>query len=131
VTEPVPVAYLSTEDLRVAGERLFGGKMPVRDWGLLEAALARPKATAFGQDAYPDLHSKAGALVHSIATSHPLVDGNKRLALMAVLLFYGFNGYRLTATEDERVEIIVAIAAGELDSVPAIAERLAAWVVRR
>lgn len=131
MTEPVPVAYLSTEDLRVAGERLFGGKMPVRDWGLLEAALARPKATAFGQDAYPDLHSKAGALVHSIATSHPLVDGNKRLALMAVLLFYGFNGYRLTATEDERVEIIVAIAAGELDSVPAIAERLAAWVVRR
>lgn len=131
MTEPVPVTYLSTEDLRLAGERLFGGKMPVRDWGLLEAALARPKATAFGQEAYPDLHSKAAALVHSIATSHPLVDGNKRLALMAVLLFYGFNGYRLTASEDERVQVIVDIAAGELDSVPAIAERLARWAVRR
>lgn len=131
MSEPAPVTYLSTEDLRVAGERLFGGKMPVRDWGLLEAALARPKATAFGQDAYPDLHSKAAALAHSISTSHPLVDGNKRLALMALLLFYGFNGYRLTATEDERVQVIIDIAAGELDSVPAIAERLAGWAVRR
>lgn len=131
MTEPILVTYLSSEDLRVAGERLFGGKMTVRDWGLLEAALARPKATAFGQDAYPDLHSKAAALVHSIATSHPLVDGNKRLALMAMLLFYGFNGYRLTATEDERVQVIIEIAAGELDSVPAIAERLAGWAVRR
>jgi death on curing protein len=131
VREPVPVTYLSTEDLIVAGERLFGGKMPVRDWGLLEAALARPRATAFGQDAYPDVHSKAAALVHSVATSRLLVDGNKRLALMAVLLFYGFNGYRLTATEDERVQFIVDIAAGELDSVPAIAERLAGWSVQR
>ena len=69
--ESVPVTYLSTEDLRVAGERLFGGKMPVRDRGLLEAALARPRATAFGQDAYPDLHSKAAALAHSIATAAP------------------------------------------------------------
>jgi hypothetical protein len=76
VSEPVPVTYLSTEDVVVAGERLFGGKM-------------------------------------------------------AVLLLYGFNGYRLTATEDERVEIVVDIAAGELDSVPAIAERLAGWAVRR
>jgi hypothetical protein len=63
---------VSTEGLVVAGERLFGGKMPVRDWGLVEATLARPRATAFGQDAYPDVHSKAGALVHSVATSRPL-----------------------------------------------------------
>jgi death on curing protein len=95
------------------------------------AALARPRATAFGQDAYPDLHSRAAALTHSIATSHPLVDGNKRPALMAMLLFSGFNGYRLSATEDERVQVIIDIAAGELDSVPVIAERLAGWAVRR
>ncbi len=86
------------------------------------------KATTIGQDAYPDLHSKAAALVHSIATSHPLVGGNKRLALTAVLLFHG---YRLTASEDERVQVIVEIVAGELDRVPAIAERLAGWAVRR
>lgn len=50
---------------------------------------------------------------------------------MAVLLFYGFNGYRLTASENERVQVIIEVAAGELDSVPAIAERLAGWAVRR
>jgi death-on-curing protein len=131
VAEPAPVTYLSSEDLRVVGERLFGGKMRVRDWGLIEAALARPKVTVFGQDAYPDLHSKAAALVHSIGTGRSLVEGSRGLALMVVLLFYGFNGYRFTASEDDRGQVSIDIAAGELDWVPAIAERLAGWAVRR
>jgi len=102
----------------------------VRDWGLLESALARPKASVFGEDAYPGLDGKAAALLHSLVTNHALVDGNKRLGLVAVLLFYGMNGYDLTATEDERVDLIVAIADGRLSEVEEIAERLAQWVVR-
>lgn len=102
----------------------------MRDWGLLESALARPKASVFGEDAYPGFDGKAAALLHSLVTNHALVDGNKRLGLVAVLLFYGMNGYDLTATEDERVDLIVAVADGRLSEVKDIAERLAGWVVR-
>jgi death on curing protein len=64
----------------------------VRDAGLLASALARPQATAFGADAYPDLDAKAAALLHSLARNHGLVDGNKRPALAGVIAFYGVNG---------------------------------------
>jgi len=68
--------------------------------------------------------------VHWLVTNHALVDGNKRLGLVAVLLFYGMNGYDLTVTEDERVNLIVAIADGWLSHVEKIAEHLAQWMVR-
>jgi death-on-curing protein len=93
----------------------------VVDYGLLEAALARPQATAFGHDAYPDLDGKAAALLHSIARNHALVDGNKRLSLAAVIAFYGLNGRRLTLTNDEAYNLIMKVAAGELDTVDDIA----------
>jgi death-on-curing protein len=93
----------------------------VRDYGLLEAALARPKATAFGKDAYPDLDAKAAALLHSIARNHALIDGNERLSLAAVIAFYGLNGRRLTLTNDETYGLVMAVAAGQLDAVDAIA----------
>jgi death-on-curing protein len=59
---------------------------------LLESALARPRASVFGQDAYPDLHLKAAALLHSPARNHALVDGNKRLAWTACRTFLAING---------------------------------------
>jgi death-on-curing protein len=92
-----------------------------RDYGLPEAALARPQATAFGKDAYPDLDAKAAALLHSIARNRALIDGNKRLALAAVIAFYGLNGRRLILTNDEAYDLVVSVAAGELDSVDDIA----------
>lgn len=124
------IEYLDLDDLVAAAEVAVGGQPEVRDWGLLDSALARPKASVFGEDAYPSLDGKAAALLHSLVTNHALVDGNKRLGLVAVLLFYGMNGYELTATEDERVDFIVAIADGRLSEVEEIAERLARWVVR-
>ena len=57
----------------------------MRDYGLLEAAVARPQAAVFGKDAYPDLDSKARALLHSVARNHALIDGNKRLALTTTI----------------------------------------------
>ena len=122
------VEYLDLDDLMAAADVAVGRRPEVRDWGLLESALARPKATIFGEDAYAGLDGKAAALLHSLVTNHALVDGNKRLGLVAVLLFYGMNGCDLTATEDERVELILAIADGRLSEVEKIADHQAPWV---
>jgi death on curing protein len=115
------VIYLTLPELLYVAERTLGTSYAVRDYGLLEAALARPQATAFGKDAYPDLHTKAAALLHSIARNHALVDGNKRLALAAVIAFYGLNGRRLTLTNDEAYDLVMSIATGQLDTADAIA----------
>ena len=116
--------FLDLEDLLHVAERTLGARPELRDVGLLESALARPQATTFGEDAYPSIHDKAAALLHSVARNHALVDGNKRLALAATIGFLGINGVRLTLSNDEAYDLIVAVAAGEVDDVPAIAERL-------
>ncbi|MCK0112795.1 type II toxin-antitoxin system death-on-curing family toxin [Ornithinimicrobium sp. F0845] len=123
------VEHLDLDDLIAAAEVAVDGNPEVRDWGLLESALARPRASVFGADAYPDRNGKAAALLHSIVTNHALMDGNKCLGLVAVLLFYGMNGCDVRATEDERVELVIAIADGRLSEVEVIAEHLARWVV--
>ena len=84
----------------------------------------RPAASAFGRDAYAGLDAKAAALLHSLARNHALADGNKRLALAGTIAFYGLNGYRLTLTNDEAYELVMAVAHGRLDDVDAIASRL-------
>ena len=115
--------FLDLEDLLHVARRTLGD-VEVRDVGLLESASARPRSTAFGEDAYPSIHGKAAALLHSIARNHPLVDGNKRLALASSIAFYGLNGFRLTLSNDEAYELVIAVAAGELDDVERIAGRL-------
>ena len=117
--------YLQLAELLHVAERAIGDEVLVRDAGLLESALARPRASAFGQDAYPDLDHKAAALLHSLARNHALVDGNKRLALAGVIAFYGLNGRRLTLTNDEAYNLVIAVARGDMDDVPVIAARLA------
>ena len=113
--------YLTLSELLHIAERTLGHDYVVRDYGLLEAALARPQATAFGKDAYPDLDAKAAGLLHSIARNHALIDGNKRLALAAAIAFYGLNGRRLTLTNDEAYDLVISVAAGQLDDADAIA----------
>lgn len=117
--------YLSLEDLLHVARRTLGS-VELRDVGLLQSALARPQASAFGKDAYPSVHTKAAALLHSIARNHALVDGNKRLALVSVVAFYGLNGLRLTMTNDEAYDLVMSVAAGDLDDVGLIAASLAA-----
>ena len=97
----------------------------IADYGLVESALARPQASVFGENAYPTIHQKAAALLQSMATNQALADGNKRTAWAATRLFYGLNDYRITATEDERFELIIAVATRELDTAAMIAARLA------
>ncbi|MCA1705571.1 MAG: type II toxin-antitoxin system death-on-curing family toxin, partial [Actinobacteria bacterium] len=76
-------------------------------------------------DAYPTLHTKAAALLHSLACNHALVDGNKRLALLATYVFLNINGQELDATQDEVFDLVMSIADGSLADVEKIAERLA------
>lgn len=116
--------YLDFDDVLHIAEVVIDGDVVVRDRGLLASAVGRPTSSAFGQDAYPDLHHKCAALVHSIARNHALVDGNKRLALGATIGFLGVNGWRLNLTNDEAYDLVMQIATGTLDDVPSIAARL-------
>lgn len=113
--------YLTLAELLHVAERTPGHDYAVRDYGLLEAAVARPRATVFGKDAYPDLDAKAAALLHSVVRNRALIDGNKRLALASIIAFYGLNGRRLTLTNDTAYDLVISVAAGELDSVEEIA----------
>jgi death on curing protein len=116
--------YLALPELFHVTERTIG-EVLVRDIGLLESAVARPQASAFGEDAYPTLDAKAAALLHSIARNHALIDGNKRLALAGIIAFYGMNGRRLTLTNDDAYDLVMSVAVGELDDVEGIAALLA------
>jgi death on curing protein len=118
------VIFLDVEDLLYIAERATGAPVEVRDIGLLESAAARPRASAFGSDAYPTLHDKAAALLHSVVRNHALVDGNKRLGLAAAIAFYGLNGRRLTMTNDQAYDFVIAVASGESEDVTEIAQRL-------
>jgi death-on-curing protein len=122
--------YLDLEDLlEIAGEAA-AGDVVVRDYGLLESALARPRASVFGQYAYPDLHLKAAALMQSLARNHALVDGNKRLAWTACRTFLAINAEWITAPEDERFDFVIAVATGLMPDVDEIAGQLREWSYR-
>jgi death-on-curing protein len=112
------VEYLTVNEVLLLHARLIqrtGGGRGLRDAGLLESAVARPLATFDGADLYPDLWTKAAALMHWLALNHPFVDGNKRIALTATGLFLELNGYRLSATNEQAVEFALRVIAGELD----------------
>lgn len=120
--------HLTTEQALRIARAAVGGPVDVRDVGLLDAAVHRPRASVLGQDAYPGLLDKAAALLHSLAANHPLVDGNKRLAWLATYVFCAKNGVELDPADDDAYELVVAVASGELTDVPAIAARLASFV---
>ena len=117
-------ALLSLEDLLTLIEDLGVG--PVRDLGLLDSAAHRPGSVLYGHEAYPDLDLKAAALLDSVVGNHALVDGNKRLGWLAVVVFYGLNDVDLDAPDDSAYELVMAVARREL-SVEAIAMTLARW----
>jgi death on curing protein len=113
--------FLSHDDLMKVAARVIGSQPLVRDHGLLEAAAFRPQASVFGADAYPTLWDKAAAMMESLARNHPLVDGNKRLALAGTVVFLGMNGFRLTMNNDEAYDFTIKVSTGDFESVAAIA----------
>jgi death on curing protein len=105
--------YLELDDLIGLAAGLLGDPPPIRDLGLLGAAAARPQASAFGEDAYPDVWTKAAALLHSIVKNHPLVDGNKRLGWLACAVFLDLNGIDPTSASNDAIYALVIRVASE------------------
>ena len=114
------IRYLTLEDVLRQVER---AGWVVRDVGLVASAVARPSASAFGQDAYPDILSKAAALCQSLDNNQALVDGNKRLAWLTTKVFLAINGQRLSASADDGERFMLDLVAGDEDL-----ELIASWL---
>ncbi len=118
--------WLTVQQILAIHDRLIsdhGGLAGVRNTGLLESALMRPRNTfAYGSSSLFDL---AAAYAHGIAKNHPFHDGNKRAALMSAYTFLGRNGYQLNAIEENAVITVQMLASGELDQAG-----FAAWLKR-
>lgn len=116
--------FLTLEDLLVLVDDLGVG--PVRDVGLLDSAAHRPSSVVFGKDVYPSIDAKAAALLESLVKIHTLVDGNKRLGWLAVVVFYGLNEIMLEAPDDDVYNLVIDVASGEIGYEDA-ARVLATW----
>ena len=123
-----PIEFLDLDDLVDLARKLLGDPPPIRDFGLLGSAAARPQTSVFGEDAYPDLITKAAALLQSIVNNHALVDGNKRLGWLATAVFLELNRVGASdASNDDVYDLVVWVASTnpELDD---ITDRLRAVV---
>lgn len=118
------IHYLTLAQLLDLAQIATGRRAEVRELGLLDSAANRPRTSVFGADAYPDLCTKAAALLHSIVCNHPLVDGNKRLGWLACYVFCEINGLILNPDEDAAYDFVIAVAAGQLEDVDKIADVL-------
>ncbi len=98
-----------------------GGAAGLRDLGALMAALAQPRQTYAGEDLYPTLAAKAGALAYSLMQNHPFLDGNKRIAHAAMEVFLVLNGYEIQADIEEQERVFKTVAAGQLSRAAFIA----------
>jgi death-on-curing protein len=103
-----------------------GGTFGVRDFGALESALAQPEMTFGGEDLYPTVLEKAGALAYSLCLNHPFVDGNKRVAHAAMEIFLVLNGFEINATVDEQEKLSLDLAGGKVKR-----EELIAWLQKK
>ncbi len=110
--------YLAITEILEIYQRVMeqsGGLIGIRDFGALESAAAQPFVTFDGNELYPTLIEKAGALGFSLIQNHPFIDGNKRTGHAAMAMFLSTNGYQIHASIDEQVEIILSVASGNLN----------------
>jgi death-on-curing protein len=120
--------YLDIEDVVDLVRRLLGDPPPIRDIGLLGSAVARPQTSAFGQDAYPEIWTKAAALLQSIVNNHALIDGNKRLGWLATAVFLEINDISVVHIANDDVFEFVMWVASSNPTFELITERLKALV---
>lgn len=118
---------ISAAELYAINEEVTGERPLVRDRHLLRSAVRRPYTFMFGQEIYPTVPDKAAALLQSLAYHHLFIDGNKRTATRAVVVFLRRNGYQTTWTPQQAYAFVLEIAQGKLD-VPEIAARLEAFI---
>lgn len=110
--------YLTVNEVLEIYSRVItisGGTAGIRDLGGLESAVAQPRMTFSGEDLYPTIADKASALGFSLIQNHPFVDGNKRAGHAAMETFLVLNGYQIDANTDEQVDVILHVAAGEME----------------
>jgi death-on-curing protein len=122
VREPVWIRQDVVLAMHEEALMLHGGPEGVRDLGLLESALARPKNLYVYSDEPPSLARLAASYAKGIVANHPFVDGNKRTAFTLSVTFLRLNGLQLTATKEDRVLTFWGLAAGEIDE-----DQLARW----
>ena len=122
------IDYLELADILKLGREIIAD-FRVREIGLLESAVARPKTSVFGEDAYLTFAEKTAALLHSIARNHALIDGNKRLAWSAARLFCLMNDLDINMKQDKAYEMVVGVAAGqiEMDELVKILKKAIRW----
>ena len=108
------IDYLELADILKLGQEIISD-FRIRDLGLLESAVARPRTSVFGEDAYPTFADKVAALMHSIARNHALIDGNKRLAWSAARLFCLMNDLDIKIKQERAYELVVALASGQIE----------------
>ena len=102
-------------DIHVVMIREFGGSPGVRDMGLLESAVAAPQASVFGQSPFKDLVEVAAAYLFYLCRNHPFLDGNKRTAMTAAIVFLRLNGITPAPDGDEWEYLVLDVAASKLD----------------
>ena len=108
--------YLTEEQVLFIHSRLIdetGGVHGVRDLGLLQSAVSRPKATFGSEDLYPDIFHKAAALMESLIKNHPFIDGNKRTAITSAGIFLQRNGYILETAQRELEQFTLSVVTGK------------------
>ena len=108
------IDYLELADILKLGQEIIPD-FRIRDLGLLESAVARPRTSVFGEDAYPTFPDKVAALMHSIARNHALIDGNKRLAWSAARLFCLMNDLDIKMKQERAYELVMALASGQIE----------------
>lgn len=118
--------YLAVRDVLLLHQLAIdesGGSHGLRDLGLLESAVARPQSSFGGQDLYPDIFSKAGALVHGLLRNHAFVDGNKRTSMYSAMTFLELNGYKFIAKNKQLVLFTLKVENEKLS-----VEEIASWL---
>ena len=122
--------FLDLADVLALASRLLGDPPPIRDVGLLESAVARPRTVVFGVEAYETIWTKAAVLLQSIVNNHALIDGNKRLGWLATAVFLELSDMPISqASNDDVYEFVLSVASGSPE-VDEIAEQLQGLIVR-
>ena len=118
--------YITIEDVYVIHKRMVeigGGSAGLRDMGLLHSAVERPKATFGGNDLYPNIFSKASALLQSLMGNHPFEDGNKRTGFFSTLFFLEQNNIHICPSEKEIIQLCTVVVTKKYSI-----EQIAVWL---
>jgi death-on-curing protein len=109
--------FLTLEDvLEIHGDQIkrYGGRMGIRDQNLLLSAIAQPPSQFNGQYLHKSLHDKAAAYLFHICQNHPFIDGNKRVALVSMLVFLDLNGESIDYNEETLEDLTLSVAEGKI-----------------